>query len=84
MEDPNKNQTASVLSLVLFNWLNETVRKASRVPHLPLDDLPVLADSYTTKNLVKESFPVRTISWCRSVASYISTCTTACGPIPAW
>ena len=59
MAKPNKNQTASVLSLVLFNWLNETVWKASRVSHLPLDELPVLADSYKTKNLVKEAFPVR-------------------------
>ena len=58
MAKPNKNQTASILSLVLFNWLNETVWKASQVPHLPLDDLPVLADNYKTKNLVKEAFPV--------------------------
>ena len=59
MAKPNKNQTASVLSLALFNWLNETVWEASQVPHLPLDDLPVLADNYKTENLVKEAFPVR-------------------------
>ncbi|PIL29209.1 ATP-binding cassette transporter [Ganoderma sinense ZZ0214-1] len=53
---PNKSQSASVLSLTLFNWLNETVAKASRVPHLPLEDLPPLVDSYATQVLVKESF----------------------------
>ncbi|EJF61844.1 P-loop containing nucleoside triphosphate hydrolase protein [Dichomitus squalens LYAD-421 SS1] len=57
MEHPNKNQTASVLSSILFNWINETISKASRVSHFPLDDLPVLADTYTTTNLIKESFP---------------------------
>ncbi|KAI1792393.1 P-loop containing nucleoside triphosphate hydrolase protein [Ganoderma leucocontextum] len=57
MDSPNKSQTAPLLSLILFNWLNETVSKASRVPHLPLEDLPPLADTYATQVLVKESFP---------------------------
>ena len=58
MDSPNRSQTASLLSLITFNWLNETVSKASRVPHLPLDALPPLADTFETKALVKESFSV--------------------------
>ncbi|KAM5536848.1 hypothetical protein V8D89_009566 [Ganoderma adspersum] len=56
MDPPNKSQTASALSLILFNWLNETVAKASRVPHLPLEELPPLVDTYATQVLVTESF----------------------------
>ncbi|KAI0767285.1 P-loop containing nucleoside triphosphate hydrolase protein [Fomes fomentarius] len=57
MEKPNEQQTASLSSLILFNWLNSTVRKASRVSHLSLDQLPALADTNTTKNLAESSFP---------------------------
>ncbi len=55
---PSKQQTSSIFSLVLFNWLNETVSKASRVEHLPLDDFPPLADTNATKNLTERSFKV--------------------------
>ena len=59
MEEPNKQQTASIFSLVLFNWMNETVAKASRVVHLPLEQFPVLSDTNLTKNLVERSIQVR-------------------------
>ncbi len=58
MASPSKQQTSSIFSLVLFNWLNETVSKASRAEHLPLDDFPPLADTNTTKNLTERSFKV--------------------------
>ena len=59
MENPGKEQTSSLFSLVTFSWLNETVSKASRVEHLPLDEFPPLADSNATKNLTDRSFKVR-------------------------
>ena len=59
MEYPGKEQTSSLFSLVTFSWLNETVSKASRVEHLPLDEFPPLADSNATKNLTDRSFKVR-------------------------
>ncbi|KAI0709575.1 P-loop containing nucleoside triphosphate hydrolase protein [Cerioporus squamosus] len=56
MASPSKQQTSSIFSLVLFNWLNETVSQASRVEHLPLDQFPPLADTNSTKNLTERSF----------------------------
>ena len=58
MEEPSPLQTASLLSLGLFNWVNSVVAKASRVTHLSLDQLPPLPDTEATKNLVEEAFPV--------------------------
>ncbi|TFK92734.1 P-loop containing nucleoside triphosphate hydrolase protein [Polyporus arcularius HHB13444] len=56
MASPSRQQTSSLFSLMLFNWLNETISKASRVEHLPLDDFPPLADTNATKNLTERSF----------------------------
>ena len=55
----NEEQTASLFSLVLFSWLDTTVTKASKVAHLPLDELPSLAISDSAKTLVADSFSVR-------------------------
>lgn len=55
---PTPQQTASPLSLLLFGFLDATVWKAYRVPHLPLADLPPLADSDHGKNLVRTAFPI--------------------------
>ncbi|KAF9469452.1 P-loop containing nucleoside triphosphate hydrolase protein [Collybia nuda] len=54
---PNPEQTASPLSLILFSFLDATVWKAYRVSHLPLAELPPLADSDHSKNLVRTAFP---------------------------
>ncbi|KAF8068784.1 P-loop containing nucleoside triphosphate hydrolase protein [Lyophyllum atratum] len=54
---PNPVQTASPLSLSLFSFLDGTVWKAYQVPHLPLSELPPLADSDHSKNLVRDAFP---------------------------
>ncbi|KAG6849488.1 hypothetical protein H0H93_008015 [Arthromyces matolae] len=53
----NPWQTASWLSLALFSYLDPTVWLAYRAPHLPLTDLPPLADSDHAKNLVQAAFP---------------------------
>ncbi|KAL6299635.1 multidrug resistance-associated ABC transporter [Sparassis latifolia] len=57
MPVPNPEQTASILSLILYTWLDPTVFTAYRVPHLPLERLPPLADYDYTSNLIKKSFP---------------------------
>ncbi|KAH0581470.1 hypothetical protein H2248_012549 [Termitomyces sp. 'cryptogamus'] len=54
---PAPSQTASWLSLTLFGYLDPTVWLAYKVPHLPLTDLPPLADSDHAKNLVRAAFP---------------------------
>lgn len=60
---PNSEQTASVLSLMLYNFLDPIIFLGYRSAHLSIDQLPPLADYDQTKNLVKRSFPV-------SVSSY--------------
>ncbi|CCM00579.1 uncharacterized protein FIBRA_02614 [Fibroporia radiculosa] len=50
-------QTASILSLMLYGWLDKTVLEANRVSHLGLEGLPPLADYDHTKNLVKSCYP---------------------------
>lgn len=54
---PSPVQTASPLSLLLFSFLDATVWKAYWVPHLPLAQLPPLADSDHSKHLVRAAFP---------------------------
>ncbi|KAH9907116.1 ABC transporter type 1, transmembrane domain-containing protein [Fomitopsis serialis] len=50
-----KEQTASILSLMLFSYLDPTVMLASRVKHLTIDMLPPLASSDDAQNLMKRS-----------------------------
>ncbi|KAI0260093.1 hypothetical protein BC834DRAFT_1028685 [Gloeopeniophorella convolvens] len=52
----NPEQTASILSLSMYSFLDPIVFQAYRVPHLSHDMLPPLADYDYTKNLVKRSF----------------------------
>ncbi|KAH9028054.1 hypothetical protein EDB83DRAFT_2526416 [Lactarius deliciosus] len=52
----NPEQTASLLSMVLYTFLDPIVFLAYRVPHLSHDMLPPLADYDYTRNLVKRSF----------------------------
>ncbi|KAF9807084.1 hypothetical protein IEO21_08395 [Rhodonia placenta] len=53
---PIPEQTASLLSMMLYYWLEKTVVEAYRMPHLPLEKLPPLADYDSAKYLVKRSF----------------------------
>ncbi|KAI0768822.1 multidrug resistance-associated ABC transporter [Trametes elegans] len=52
----NKEQVAGWYSRRMFSWLNETVARAHRVEHLPLEQLPPLASRDRTATLVKTSF----------------------------
>ncbi|EED80190.1 predicted protein [Postia placenta Mad-698-R] len=55
---PHPEQTAPIPSLMLFSWLDKLVMKAYRMPHLPVDELPPLADTDSAGNLVKRAFKV--------------------------
>ncbi|KAI0291829.1 hypothetical protein BC826DRAFT_1105763 [Russula brevipes] len=52
----NPEQTASVLSMALYTFLDHIVFLTNRVPHLSHDMLPPLADYDYTKYLVRRSF----------------------------
>ncbi|KAI0782172.1 multidrug resistance-associated ABC transporter [Abortiporus biennis] len=53
---PNEEQTASWISRALFSYCDTTIFKAYRRPHLTVEDMPVLADSEHTKNLIKRAY----------------------------
>ncbi|KAI0803030.1 hypothetical protein BC629DRAFT_1591129 [Irpex lacteus] len=53
---PNPEQTASVLSIMLFNFMDPVVWKAAHTTHLGIDQLPPLADYDEIKNLVHQHF----------------------------
>ncbi|KAI0758154.1 multidrug resistance-associated ABC transporter [Fomes fomentarius] len=53
----NPEQTASILSVTIYAFLDEIIWKAYNAPHLALDQLPPIADYDRAKNLVKRSFP---------------------------
>ncbi|KAI1795060.1 hypothetical protein LXA43DRAFT_1080347 [Ganoderma leucocontextum] len=56
-EKVNPEQTASILSMSVYTFLDGIIWKAYQVPHLPYEELPPLADYDRTKHLVKRSFP---------------------------
>lgn len=58
--EPPPEQTASILSMVLYTFLDPIVFTAYKMPHLPFDLLPPLADYDRAKSLVKRGFPVCT------------------------
>ena len=57
-DDPNPEQTASILSMMFYNFLDPIVFLAYRITHLSFEQLPLLADYDYTKNLVRRSFSV--------------------------
>lgn len=59
MRAPNPEQTASILSLVTYSFLDPVISLANRIPKLTHDQLPPLADYDYAKNLIASSFPVR-------------------------
>ena len=54
---PAPEQTASIISLVLWFFLDPIIFQAYRIPHLSHDQLPPIADYDQSKNLVKTGFP---------------------------
>ncbi|KAJ8520559.1 hypothetical protein ONZ45_g2613 [Pleurotus djamor] len=54
--NPPPEQTCSLLSFILFSFLDSTVLLAHKVPHLSHDQLPPLADYDEAKNLREKSF----------------------------
>ncbi|KAI0052966.1 hypothetical protein FA95DRAFT_1579668 [Auriscalpium vulgare] len=54
--EPNLEQTAPILSMALYTFLDPIVFLANRVSHLTHDQLPPLADYDHAKNLVQRSF----------------------------
>ncbi|KAI0782161.1 multidrug resistance-associated ABC transporter [Abortiporus biennis] len=99
MSEPNEEQTASWLSRSLFSYCDRTILKAYRQPHLTVDDLPVLADSEYTKNLIQRAFPhidplknknkhilyglVFRIFWQEHIISALSLIVRVCGSLVA-
>ncbi|KAJ7436833.1 P-loop containing nucleoside triphosphate hydrolase protein [Mycena latifolia] len=57
MSEPNPEQTASPLSLLLFGFLDPLVLLAYKLPHLPYELLPPLADTDDAQNLKTRAFP---------------------------
>ncbi|SJK98372.1 uncharacterized protein ARMOST_01637 [Armillaria ostoyae] len=53
---PNPEQTARIISLILYFWLDPVVKAAYHVAHLPYDQLPPLADYDASKYLKARSF----------------------------
>lgn len=58
VHEPSPEQTASWASFLLYIFLDPLVIKASRTPHLPASELPVLPDYDHASYLVKNSFKV--------------------------
>ncbi|KAJ7868848.1 P-loop containing nucleoside triphosphate hydrolase protein, partial [Mycena leptocephala] len=57
MPVPNAEQTASIISLVLYFFLDHVIFLAYRLPHLPHEMLPPLADYDYAQHLQTRSFP---------------------------
>ncbi|KAI0832850.1 multidrug resistance-associated ABC transporter [Trametes gibbosa] len=57
MPQVNPEQTASLFSMSFYTFLDGIIFKAYRMPHLPWEELPPLADYDYAKNLVARSFP---------------------------
>ncbi len=55
----NPEQTTSLISRMLYIYIDPIITSASKVDHLPLEQLPPLCDSDAMKNLVARSFKVR-------------------------
>ncbi|KAJ7756352.1 P-loop containing nucleoside triphosphate hydrolase protein [Mycena metata] len=58
MDVPNPEQTASILSLALYTFLDRTIFLAHRLGHLPYDLFPPLADYDSAEYLRTQNFQV--------------------------
>lgn len=59
MAAPNGEQTASLLSLALYFFLDPIIFLAYRIPHLKFEQIPALSDADDAQNLRARAFPVR-------------------------
>ncbi|TBU23091.1 hypothetical protein BD311DRAFT_811015 [Dichomitus squalens] len=57
-EKANPEQTASILSMSVFTWLDNIIWKAYKVPHLPYEELLPIANYDCAKHLVARAFPI--------------------------
>ncbi|KAJ7645869.1 hypothetical protein B0H17DRAFT_1186847 [Mycena rosella] len=53
----NPEQTSSIISLILYFFLDPIIFLAYRIPHLSFDQLPPLCDYDYAENLKEEAFP---------------------------
>jgi hypothetical protein len=59
----NDEHTCSLISLVVYSYLDPVIFLGAKVSHLKFDQLPPLMDTDYSKNLVKRAFPVRIFAW---------------------
>ena len=59
MPEPNPEQTCSLISLVLYSFLDPVIIQGYKVSHLTPDQLPPLSDSNRAAYLTGKAFPVR-------------------------
>lgn len=59
--EPNNEQTTPLFSLVFYFFLDPIIFLAYRLPHLPVEKMPPLADYDQAKHLIKNAFPVSTL-----------------------
>ncbi|OCH90238.1 hypothetical protein OBBRIDRAFT_812797 [Obba rivulosa] len=57
LAEPNPEQTASLLSMALFSYVDSMIAKAQGRVHLPLDEMPPTADYDMAEHLAKKSHP---------------------------
>ncbi|PCH35560.1 multidrug resistance-associated ABC transporter [Wolfiporia cocos MD-104 SS10] len=69
--NPSPEQTASMMSMMLYAWLDPTVSEASRSRHLPLDRFPPLADYDEAQNLMNHNSVV--LDLCQSQQRFKDT-----------
>ena len=56
--NPGPEQTASILSLVTYAWLDPLIHDAQKQPHLPVKDMPPLAEYNRIGYLMETSYEV--------------------------
>ena len=58
MSKPNPEQTCSILSMMVFAFLDPVIWEGYRTPHLTVEQLPPLCDYERMKYMSKRSFQV--------------------------
>lgn len=81
-KDVNPEQTACILSMALYLFLDPYIWLGYRLSHLPLEKLPPLADYDYTKNLAQKSFKVCHLYRAWAESSINARSSSASRPIP--
>ncbi|KIP03522.1 hypothetical protein PHLGIDRAFT_534840 [Phlebiopsis gigantea 11061_1 CR5-6] len=55
--EPNPEQTASILSSMVYTFLDPIIWAGNRSPHITIEQLPKLCDTDRMKNLSKRAYP---------------------------